>query len=64
MDQISQEIALGLGIALVVLAVSMLGIAGTAYRRELTAQDKLLVDSHYMVRSGNVGTLLVSYPRR
>ena len=59
-----RRFALGLGIALVVLAVSMFGIAGTAYRRELTEQDKLLVDSHYMVRSGNVGALLVSYPRR
>jgi len=56
--------AFGLGIAVIVLAVSALGIAGAAYRRELTAQDKLLVDSHYMVRSGNVGALLVSYPRR
>ncbi len=59
-----RRFALGLGIAVIVLAVSVLGIAGAAYRRELTAQDKLLVDSHYMVRSGNVGTLLVSYPRR
>lgn len=56
--------AFGLAIAVIVLAVSALGIAGAAYRRELTAQDKLLVDSHYMVRSGNVGALLVSYPRR
>jgi hypothetical protein len=48
----------------IVLAVSALGIAETAYRRELTAQDKLLVDSHYIIRSGNVGALLVSYPGR
>lgn len=59
-----RRFAFGLGIAVIVLAVSALGIAGAAYRRELTAQDKLLVDSHYMVRSGNVGALLVSYPRR
>ena len=59
-----RRLAFGLGIAVIVLAVSVLGIAGAAYRRELTAQDKLLVDSHYMVRSGNVGALLVSYPRR
>jgi hypothetical protein len=59
-----RRLALGLGIVVIVLAVSVLGIAGAAYRRELTAQDKLLVDSHYMVRSGNVGALLVSYPRR
>jgi len=59
-----RRFALGLGIALIVLAVSVLGVAGTAYRRELTAEDKLLVDSHYIVRSGNVGALLVSYPGR
>lgn len=59
-----RRLALGLGVAVIVLAVSVLGIAGTAYRRELTAQDKLLVESHYIVRSGNVGALLVSYPGR
>jgi len=59
-----RRLALGLGVAVIVLAVSALGIAETAYRRELTAQDKLLVDSHYIIRSGNVGALLVSYPGR
>lgn len=59
-----RRLAVGLGVAVIVLAASVLGIAGTAYRRELTAQDKLLVDSHYIVRSGNVGALLVSYPGR
>ena len=59
-----RRLALELVIAAIVMAVSALGIAGAAYRRELMEQDKVLVDSHYMVRSGNVGALLVSYPRR
>lgn len=59
-----RRLALGLGIAVTVLVVSALGLAGVAYRRELTAQDKFLVDSHYIVRSGNAGALLVSYPGR
>ncbi len=56
--------ALGFAAAAVILLVSLVGAAGYVYRREMIAQDRVLVDSHYIIRSGNAGALLVSYPGR
>lgn len=50
--------------AAVAVLVFAFCVAGYVCRREMAAQDKILVDSHYVVRSGNAGALLVSYPGR
>lgn len=61
--QSRQRLAMGLAVAAALL-ISVLGAAGYVYRREMIAEDTVLVRSHYIVRSGNVGALLVSYPGR
>ena len=62
--QSRKRLALGFAAVAAILLASVLVAAGYAYRRGMIAEEQVFVNSHYIVRSGNVGALLVSYPGR